>query len=476
VSEPPDDPRPRFLRELRPLPAPRTAPSNGAAPGQATAYVRAAFAAELAALQATPEGRRNDQLNIAALNMGQLVASGHLPELETRDALYQMGVSVGLTETETRATVASGMSKGLTQPRVVPAPSSSSQPIPPVTVLDPAEPDDPDASWPARLDWHDLWKADADDEDWIVEPLIPARRLVALYSPPKIGKSLLMLELAVAIARGMPVLDFKPERPRRVLYIDLENDPKGDVRTRLQQMGHRPEELDLLDYLSFPELPNLDTMLGGLRLLEVVEHYGSEVVVVDTIGRIVGGEENDNDTWLSFYRHTGKAMKAAGLTLVRLDHTGKDASKGMRGGSAKYGDVDLVWSMALDGDSTLTLECTHQRLPVPQRTVVLHRLADPWLHHELQLEGKRAAVAAAIEDAIRFIDSVAGADVQLGVNDALALLRKHGRGVHKSKVGAIVRARDLRWNQGHDLLSPGGSEGPSETSHSDGRFRVVPDE
>lgn len=470
MTDPPDDNRPLFLRELRPLPTPREPITNGVPPGQNTPYVRAAFAAELAALQATPEGQRNARLNVAAMNLGQLVASGHLPELDVRAALFDMGVQVGLTETETRATISSGIAKGLTEPRSVPAPSSPTI-YPEVTILDPANPEDPEGDWPERIDWMDLWQASDDGaDDWIVEPLIPARRLVALYSPPKIGKSLLMLELAVAISQGAAVLDFKPERPRRVLYIDLENDPKGDVRTRLQQMGHKPEELDGLDYLSFPELPNLDTMIGGLRLLEVIEHYHSEVVVVDTIGRIVGGEENDNDTWLSFYRHTGKAMKAAGLTLVRLDHTGKDTSKGMRGGSAKYGDVDLVWSMALDGDSTLTLECTHQRLPVPQRTVVLHRIADPWLHHQLELGGKQAAMAAATEEAIRFIDSVHGADVQLGVNEALELLRKHGRGVRKAKVGAIIRARDERWNRGHDLLSGGGSQPPPPTPHTDGRF------
>jgi hypothetical protein len=28
------------------------------------------------------------------------------------------------------------------------------------------------------------------------------------------------------------------------------------------------------------------------------------VVVIDTISRAVGGEENDNDTWLNFYQYT----------------------------------------------------------------------------------------------------------------------------------------------------------------------------
>src|SRR5689334_19382267 len=70
------------------------------------------------------------------------------------------------------------------------------------------------------IDWHDLWTEEA-GEDWIVEPVIAERRGVAIYSPAKAGKSLLMLELAAAISRGAPVLGTKIDRPRRVLYVDF---------------------------------------------------------------------------------------------------------------------------------------------------------------------------------------------------------------------------------------------------------------
>jgi uncharacterized protein YndB with AHSA1/START domain len=97
------------------------------------------------------------------------------------------------------------------------------------------------------------------DEEWIVEPLLPARRMIALYSAPKAGKSLLMLEIAVAIARGTEVLGATPDRPRRVLYVDFENDPRGDVRTRLEAMDVGPDQLDNLCYLTFPSLAKFDT-------------------------------------------------------------------------------------------------------------------------------------------------------------------------------------------------------------------------
>jgi RecA-family ATPase len=87
----------------------------------------------------------------------------------------------------------------------------------------------------------------------------------------------------------------------------------------------------------------LNSAQGGAELIAAVNAYGSEVVVIDTVSRAIDGEENSNDTWLAFYLHTGLQLKQLGVSMIRLDHSGKDESKGMRGGSAKAGDVDAFW-------------------------------------------------------------------------------------------------------------------------------------
>jgi hypothetical protein len=230
------------------------------------------------------------------------------------------------------------------------------------------------------LDWHALW-ADDGEEEWIHYPLLPARRSVSIYSAPKVGKSLLMLEFAVAISRGETFLDYTPERRVRVLYVDFENDPRGDVRSRLQAMGYGPDDLDHLDYLSFPTMAGLDSERGAHELLEAVMAYGSEVVVVDTVSRAVDGEENSNDTWLAMYRHTGLALKRAGVAIIRLDHTGKDEAKGTRGGSAKSGDVDAIWKLTKVTDDRFRLECTESRMEITTKSLHLTRHTTPRLHH-----------------------------------------------------------------------------------------------
>lgn len=253
------------------------------------------------------------------------------------------------------------------------------------------------------INWQELWDDDS-EEEWIIEPILPARRLVALYSAPKVGKSLLMLEIGVCISRGSEILGYTPPRPFRVLYVDFENDPKGDVRTRLQAMGYGPGDLDNLFYLSFPTLAALDSAAGAEQLLAAIDAYAAEVVVIDTVSRAVSGDENENDTWLAFYRNTGLALKQARVALIRLDHSGKDETKGQRGGSAKSGDVDAIWRMSKISDTTFTLTCEAARIQIAEKTLTLHRETSPRLRHRVDAAGAAAAYEVKVDAVIRWLD------------------------------------------------------------------------
>jgi hypothetical protein len=336
-------------------------------------------------------------------------------------------------------------------------------PIPDVTTLD--EEADALVGPPVndRLDWQELFSTDAEDEEWIIEPILPARRMVALYSAPKAGKSLLMLEIAVAIARGTKVIGTMPDRPRRVLYVDFENDPRGDIRARLEAMELGPGHLDDLVYLSFPSLAKFDTAAGAVDLMRHVEHYECEVVVIDTVSRAVQGEENENDTWLAFYRHTGLALKRAGVACIRLDHSGKDREKGMRGGSAKSGDVDAVWRLTAVSDETVTLECTDHRMPVPTKFLTLARETWP-LVHRLTNDPIQAVTDARVRVVDERLDAL-GVPSSASYRDAGKALRDAGEKVNDRAVKEAVKLRKLR------LDMPSESEAASLAPHSASRAR-----
>jgi hypothetical protein len=232
----------------------------------------------------------------------------------------------------------------------------------------------------SHVDWANAFNDTDSEPDWLVEPFIERGRQVALYSDAKSGKSLLTLEIAVALARGEPVLGNPAREPMNVLYIDMEN-TKQDFIERLRKMGYDGTGLERLHYYSFPVLSDLDTDAGGRELFAAAMLRKGDLAVLDTVSRGVGGDENENDTYHNFYKSTGLRLKAAGIALLRLDHAGKDMSKGMRGASSKTTDVDDVWRLTADGD-VITLDRTHSRSHHGADRVILRRMDNP-LRHEV---------------------------------------------------------------------------------------------
>lgn len=248
------------------------------------------------------------------------------------------------------------------------------QPLPVAKTIPPA--------WGQALDWEELLTGEAPKPEWLVEPLLERGDQIAVYSQPKAGKSLLMLEIAAGLAAGNPVLGNLAQEPMSVVYVDQENG-RRDIRKRVTDMGYQWNQLQgQLHYYSFPSLAMLDTEQGGADLLAVATYHNADVVVIDTLSRVVEGRENENDTYHNLYRHTGVRLKAAGIAVIRLDHAGKEDDKGMRGASAKASDVDSVWWLAVVGSNQLVLTRTHQRGSEGANRVSLTRETNP-LRHEV---------------------------------------------------------------------------------------------
>jgi hypothetical protein len=221
------------------------------------------------------------------------------------------------------------------------------------------------------VEWSKLWTDDRPEVEWIAEPVLPAKRSVSIYAPAKAGKSTITLAICAAVATGGYVLGQHKATPTDVLYLDYEM-TEDDLIERLSSLGYGPQDdLQRLHYALLPSLPPLDTAEGAQALLALVDHTNAKLVVVDTFGRAVEGDEDKADTVRNFYRHTGLALKARDIAVLRTDHTGKDTKKGQRGSSAKNDDLDVVWqltrSQTRNGDG-LTLTRTHSRVSwVPEQ-------------------------------------------------------------------------------------------------------------
>lgn len=94
---------------------------NWSAPTTGDAYGHAALASEVAKVASTPRGARNNQLNVSAFCLFQLVAGGVLAEAEVVAGLTQACQHNGLWSDDgprqCMATIASGAKAGLEHPR-----------------------------------------------------------------------------------------------------------------------------------------------------------------------------------------------------------------------------------------------------------------------------------------------------------------------------------------------------------------------
>jgi Bifunctional DNA primase/polymerase, N-terminal/AAA domain len=286
------------------------------------------------------------------------------------------------------------------------------------------------------VDWARFWEDDHSDEEWLAYPIIPTGRAIALYAPAKAGKSTIVLAIAAAVATGRPVLGRRIHPTTEVLYLDYEMTP-ADLQQRLLELGYSSDDdLSHLHYALLPSMPPLDTVEGATALLELCDLTGAELVVVDTFGRAVEGEEDHADTVRDFYRHTGLSLKARGITYLRTDHSGKDVAKGMRGSSAKNDDVDLVWQLSRtdtkDGHGVL-LKRTHSRIS--------------WIPEQVKINRTET------DDGFTYVHDIATNTYPDGTRQDMDILTAHGIDAAMTQNKAIKIIKAAETSSGTKILS-----------------------
>ena len=188
-------------------------------------------------------------------------------------------------------------------------------------------------------------------KQWLIETLWGEQAVGIVGGEPKCGKSFLALDLAVAVAAGVPCLrHFATAQPGPVMLFAAE-DAGHIVRTRLEGIaraaGARFETLDIAD-IDAPVV-RLDHRNDRQRLQETVERVGPRLVVLDPLVRLHGVDENtvaEVAPILGFLRDIQRRFATA---VLLVHHARKSGAT--RPGQALRGSSELhAW-----GDSNLYL-------------------------------------------------------------------------------------------------------------------------
>ena len=188
-------------------------------------------------------------------------------------------------------------------------------------------------------------------KQWLIDTLWGEQAVGIVGGEPKCGKSFLALDLAVAVAAGVPCLrHFAAAQPGPVMLFAAE-DAGHIVRTRLagiaRAAGARFETLDIA-VIDVPVL-RLDHRNDRQRLQETVERVGPRLVVLDPLVRLHGVDENtvaEVAPILGFLRDIQRRFATA---VLLVHHARKSGAT--RPGQALRGSSELhAW-----GDSNLYL-------------------------------------------------------------------------------------------------------------------------
>ena len=257
--------------------------------------------------------------------------------------------------------------------------------------------------------------------EWLIEKLVPKNSLSVIYGKPKIGKSLLALDLSIRLANeGKSILYLIGEglgglgariKAWKAAFGDFDSSSvsfmfaermlnlrdRGAVLEYMQKVKQEPWYQQLvLDV----DVDDEESEPGG----EHTEFDSVDLIVIDTLSRaMVGADENDAKDMSTAVEHLDMLRREMKSTILVLHHTPKDDDYVERGSGALRGAADVMLRMYDQGglrnlkvdvsrDSEAGTEKQYQIVPCESSAVLKPWTGGVWI--------KKGSVKDRILDAV----------------------------------------------------------------------------
>lgn len=305
-----------------------------------------------------------------------------------------------------------------------------------------------------------------DVDEWLTRPLPPPDFLlgellsttgrVGLAADTGLGKSMLGMGLAFAMAKAAPFLGWTPPRPSRWLVLDGEMPAdllQDRIRTAAGWFGHQPGQArpSILSHEDVAEMPPLDTEDGFRWLMELIDRRGPfDGLIFDNIMSLASGDLREETTWRDLLP-VAMELSRRKMAQFWLHHVGADKSRPY-GGRFFWWRFDVllmgekVESAGADVSMRLRFEKARRRSPANREdfTDRIVELRDgQWSHHPDDGTELGPASARKPENAVAF----------KALQKAL-----HATGFkppHHEQTAGVDRAVTLKqWRAYLDMVSP----------------------
>lgn len=183
----------------------------------------------------------------------------------------------------------------------------------------------------------DLLDEPDDDIEAVVEGMLVTAGTSMLVAKPKVGKTTLVENLALAVARGIPFLG-RTTQPGLVLYLALE-EKRGEVRRSLRALGARGDDRLGLWIATAPHEP-------VEWLTREIERRRPALVIIDTVQRFLRlSDLNDYAVVSNALEPVTALARETGAHILMTHHgnkVGGNDGDAVLGSTALFGSVDTL--------------------------------------------------------------------------------------------------------------------------------------
>lgn len=223
---------------------------------------------------------------------------------------------------------------------------------------------EPPVKYPLSVAFADQLPDDYDPPDELVEGFLTAGDGSVLYGDSNSGKTFLVIDMACAVARGVPWMGRRVEQGA-VVYLAAES--PGSVRSRLQayQKHHNCRVPNFAIVQSTIDLFDGDTDTNKVIALvhQIERQTGQKVrlIVGDTLARLsAGANENAGQDMGLVVRRFDRIRTECKAHFLLVHHSGKAVASGARGWSGIRAAVDTEIEIS-DSPTGRCVEITKQR-------------------------------------------------------------------------------------------------------------------
>jgi KaiC/GvpD/RAD55 family RecA-like ATPase len=207
-----------------------------------------------------------------------------------------------------------------------------------------------------------------------------------------IGKSLLTLEFAIKISKGLSLWGYDVVKPRKIIFIQKEN-PEYTVQTRLKRImrglsvNHLPN-IQLVDRKFRADLGN---SMDLKKITDLIEKSGAEIVILDPLSSYHHANENDNMAMRRILDNLTDISAVTKCSWIVVHHEGKpsDDRQGkwrFRGASSIRDWADTMIGLTYKSNNekkTLRLLNFDKVRHGPDHPAILLERDENFCHHEV---------------------------------------------------------------------------------------------